>query len=359
VAIASLFKVMKEVKKNYNKSIVSQLCDIILLRFGKGKLGISEYYDYKLFDDQSYSLNQKNEFIGWRRRFEVQNKFNSVSWYALSQDKLIFQQLMMGAKLPVPELQAVYCKHNRYTGEITNLKTRKNLKYFLSKKANYPFFVKPIHSWHGRGGRGVISFDDDTEQLLLLNQQTMSLADFYQQLSNEKSGYLVQSLLQPHSDIVNLCGKRLCTARIWVLYGNDCFTIFRALLKITVGTNMVDNTQHGKTGNLYGPIDIEKGTISRQIKNAGYCEVKMKAHPDTNQSFDGFKLPSWEETKALVCKAAKLFPGLKLQPWDVAFTSEGPILIELSVPGDIDGPQYSEKKGLWDKQFDAALRQIK
>jgi hypothetical protein len=63
-------------------------------------------------------------------------------------------------------------------------------------------------------------------------------------------------------------------------------------------------------------------------------------HPDTGQTLVGARFAQWQEAMALGLAAAVHFPGLRLQHWDVAFCSSGPVLMELNTEADLGVPQY-------------------
>ncbi len=51
-------------------------------------------------------------------------------------------------------------------------------------------------------------------------------------------------------------------------------------------------------------------------------------HPDTEQNFTGRKIPYWEALRELCVTAAKNTPFFRSLGWDIAITSDGPLLIE-------------------------------
>ena len=60
-------------------------------------------------------------------------------------------------------------------------------------------------------------------------------------------------------------------------------------------------------------------------------------HPDTGQTLVGARFPQWPQAMALGLAAAVHFPGLRLQHWDVAFCSSGPVLMESHQLGALAG----------------------
>lgn len=50
--------------------------------------------------------------------------------------------------------------------------------------------------------------------------------------------------------------------------------------------------------------------------------------PGSMQSFSGFRLPYWNEALELCLQAHSMFSDFPSVCWDVAFTPEGPVLVE-------------------------------
>jgi hypothetical protein len=53
-----------------------------------------------------------------------------------------------------------------------------------------------------------------------------------------------------------------------------------------------------------------------------------KVHPMTGHPIEGFRLPDWEQALEMVAKAASKIPEMAYIGWDVAFSENGPLIIE-------------------------------
>ena len=58
--------------------------------------------------------------------------------------------------------------------------------------------------------------------------------------------------------------------------------------------------------------------------------------------------------KGLAQKPNATFWGENIA-WDVAIIPTGPVLVEFNVPDDIDGPQFTDQKCLWDETLSDML----
>ena len=66
-------------------------------------------------------------------------------------------------------------------------------------------------------------------------------------------------------------------------------------------------------------------------------------------------MPDWPALTALGLEAATVFPGLRMQAWDIALTDRGPVLVEVNIGGDFNLPQLAHDQGLMDERFRAFL----
>jgi Sugar-transfer associated ATP-grasp len=95
------------------------------------------------------------------------------------------------------------------------------------------------------------------------------------------------------------------------------------------------------------------GTVTRVIQGTGPDQVEVTRHPDTDQPLIGATLPDWAALTELCLRAARAFPGLRMQAWDIALTERGPVLVEVNIGGDFNLPQLAHASGLMDERFRA------
>jgi hypothetical protein len=88
------------------RRMTSILREVVSLRLGAGKLTPNEYFYYRLWDPV-LTAEEKRRFVGKQAQHPMHLTCNDPGWYAVAADKLLFQALMAGARLPVPPLLAV------------------------------------------------------------------------------------------------------------------------------------------------------------------------------------------------------------------------------------------------------------
>lgn len=163
-------------------------------------------------------------------------------------------------------------------------------------------------------------------------------------------GLAVQPCLHNHADMAPIGGALgLATARIVVALTVDGPVILAAVQKIIGGQGHIDNFLEGTSGNLIAAIDLPTGRLERVFgRRPGqrYLMSAVEAHPITGQHMIGFKLPLWQETKALVERVSIALPEQPLLGLDVAITDGGPLLVESNSTWDPALPQVATHQGI-------------
>ena len=88
------------------RSGVAFLTEAVRLMRGAVRLSAPEYLSYRLWE-QSLSLEDKRAFVGKKAQHLMHLACNDRHWYQTAADKILFQTIMTGAGLPVPENLAV------------------------------------------------------------------------------------------------------------------------------------------------------------------------------------------------------------------------------------------------------------
>ncbi|MDH3663817.1 MAG: hypothetical protein OEU92_28020 [Alphaproteobacteria bacterium] len=340
---------MRHAISAHGKGMWSQISEIWRLRFGRGKLDPKEYYYYRLYDDDAYSYEEKQRFLGkacWNR---IYHQCNAHNWWATAHDKLAFYALLRGQNLPLPENRALFHPFRR-CGDLPVLTSMVALAEHLRTQMVYPVFAKPVTGIRSVGVAGIQRFDQAADALVLHDGREVPVDDYVREVEAYRDdGYLFQEMLQPHPGIARICGNRLTTLRLVVGIEDDGPVLMHALWKVPVGDNPADN--FWRPGNLLGALDPQSGEVRRVISGVGPDQAEVETHPDTGERLLGVTLPDWPAAVALCRDAASMFIGLRLQAWDVALTDRGPVLIEVNIGGDFNLPQLALGAGLMDQKF--------
>lgn len=114
--------------------------------------------------------------------------------------------------------------------------------------------------------------------------------------------------------------------------------ILKASFRCGIGDTVVDNWSAG--GVAY-PVNIEYGHIESYGFQTDQMEVPVYVHPGTETFMPGQEIPFWEDVKTMVLKACRVIPSVRYVGWDVAVTSNGPLLIEGN-----PGPGFATLEGI-------------
>lgn len=118
--------------------------------------------------------------------------------------------------------------------------------------------------------------------------------------------------------------------------------VFGAFLRMGCHNSFVDNAH---AGGLFAQINIDSGIIeSDGISVNGSLHA---FHPDSSIRIKGFKIPRWDEIKAVCIKAADIIKENPITGWDVVINRQGIIeFIEGNHGPDFDVMQSPLKIGV-------------
>ena len=325
-------------------SFTRQLCELILLRAGPGKLTPADYYLMRVYR-RDLTFAEKASYIS-------PSAFGAISrdkrWSIVADDKLLTYAVLTAQGIKVPEVRAIFHPVRTF-GRSVALRSQRALEEYLHAEATYPFFSKPIQGIYSKGTVLVESLDSTKGTLRLGDGSDIPLQAFAKDCAAKPKGFLFQELLHPHAEIAELSGGRLCTVRMMVLLDDQGPRIFAALWKIAGPGNMADN--YWRKGNMLALLDKARGCVQRCTTGLGPELREIDRHPETCRPLVGFVVPDWSDIVELTLRAACAFPGLPIQAWDIAVTSKGPLPLEVNVFGSPFLPQIANDGGLLQGDF--------
>ncbi|MDM4765439.1 sugar-transfer associated ATP-grasp domain-containing protein [Pelomonas sp. SE-A7] len=334
-----------------------QLVEALLLRLPPSRLGLSEYYDYRLFD-ASLRWQDRRRFVGWRGEPAL-DRANAASWRAYADDKLLLTQRLSQAGVPQPRLHCTYLASTDPGNGCPRHGSAAELADWLRQNRSFPLFLKPVHGGFGRGAALIEGYVPEADQLLLDGGRRVSVGEFVASLLNlAGQGLLIQECMAGVSCFEALLSGRLSTLRVMTLDEGQGPRIFRAIWKLPRAHNIVDNFESGTLGNLLAAVDLDTGRVKRVIQGFGLGLRELDRHPDSGLSVEGLTIPDWGAVCDTTLQAARLLPGLRFQHWDVALAAQGPTPIEVNLfaAGGAELSQLVEQRGLLEPRLLAQCR---
>jgi Sugar-transfer associated ATP-grasp len=330
-------------------------------RLGPGRLSLTEYCSFNLYRLPGLSTHDRKAFVGWRGQAVLIEILADDYSKILNLDKLLFDHIARGAGLPVPEIFAVYAPQYRPAASRT-LTNADELRDFLRGWRRFPIYCKPgCGDVVGLIGSGSHNFQIEGwagERALINGDRAESVEELVARLTEPTGfGFLLMEALRPHGDIAAVAGDSISGVRIHVLRLRKGPTMFRPVWKIARRGAVVDNFQHGGSGNLLASIDASTGRVERVVGGRGHRQLWNPLHPDTGRQLTGFQLPHWQALRAMVREAPELFPGFLCQAWDVAICRNGPVVLEVNWFGDVDLSQHSYGRGFLEGEVLDLLRE--
>lgn len=352
-----------EASRQTGKPVSEMLREVRSLR--RYRIGGREYIKYRLFDDSRYSPQQKREYTGLRFQESVYRTINDpglvgqsglqASWDG-QVDKVLFDMVMRANGLPTPELAAVYDTDAPVYRDVETLSSAADVAGFV-RASESPLFVKPARAHSGIGALRIREVRG--EDVDLADGRTLPVSQVVG-LITRRPRALLQRVVNAHSVLSDVVGvSALPTVRVVVLRRPKASVIHRAVLRIPAGSSVVDNYHGGESANFAAGVDIATGVVGRAYRGWGVSQVRQPLHPDTGAQIEGLQLPDWREGVDLLLAASRVFPGVRLQSWDLALGSGGPIIIELNDKSAQDVLQVAGPPGMLDAQLADFLREHK
>lgn len=337
--------------REFGYPVTKQLLDLVRLR--SVHLGPDDYYLYGLCDPARLpAFADKLTYRGYRQK-DLFRRFSPVQIQGMAFHKHVFYRLAEGFGLPVPHIRALYAPVPDCFERHRAMTRVDELERFLRECPDYPLFGKLSNASHGHGALGLRGRGEgDTVELVTGEQVPVA------QLAAEIDGharryctYMLTELLEPREDFRRLCGSTLGSVRLVVLVRNGTPEPFVATVLLPLDRQHISNARGLTTGNCSGAVDIATGRIHRVIDRAGPRMSFRTHHPQSGERLEDYVIPGWSEMVDMILTASRAFSPFRMQHWDAAFTTRGPVLLELNFIGDVEPLQVHGPPGLYTEQY--------
>lgn len=273
--------------------------------------------EYLYFELESKSLEERRKWISDSDRFIYIYSMNDFK------DSLLFNN-----KVKTYEFFKEY-----YGREAVGIKSRRDYPKFLSFVRKHPIFVKK-QAFEGAG---------HSVELVDSSKMDISLHDYFKHLIT-KGIHIIEERIIQDGRLRELNSSSVNTVRCITFNTRNGIIIPFCFMKIGQNGSFVDN---GGSGGILVGIDEQSG----EFVTDGYDEnnVRYLKHPDTKIVFKGFRLPDWNNALSLCRTVSAMSPSVKCIGWDLAYTSQGWIIVEGNGKTQMIGPQIVSKIGTKEK----------
>jgi hypothetical protein len=190
----------------------------------------------------------------------------------------------------------------------------------------------------GFGGHGFASYRvrQQGAQWVLQRREDeppLTLAGWWAEHGDDPEGFVVEAHLTQHPALAALNDSSVNTVRLWTVATPQGWRTLGGYLRVGRRGAQVDNNS---SGGIACPVDVATGRV-RDAFLPAQPRVPVPHHPDSGAALIGLALPDWPRALQLAGEAVAAFPHIRLAGLDMAFTPEGPALIELNVCPDYVG----------------------
>ncbi|MGB3710703.1 MAG: sugar-transfer associated ATP-grasp domain-containing protein [Erythrobacter sp.] len=202
---------------------------------------------------------------------------------------------------------------------------------------------------HGEGGRGMTRLPHEHAHIGKASLFEKALRPHI----DASQTWIVQRALANHPALNDYAMDALSTARLTTMRNEQGRPeLVSTVLRVpSLHGPVIDNM---KAGGLIMPVDFETGRAGIACK--GYGGGDYARHPVSGAAFSDLVLPDWDAAIGLVADAhSRAFPEYALIGWDVAFTPDGPVLVEGNAKPGVLMPQRSGRKGLAGQRYGELL----
>ena len=250
----------------------------------------SGYTDYFRGNYVELTKEEKNTFATAKKFHNLLAYLNNPKYEIILGDKLLFNKYFED-----------YLKREYIN---LNVSSKEDFSKFLKGK-DYVFAKRPL----GEGGHDV---------------KKITKKDYNDKLYNElkKDGYtLVEEAIIQSKDLNEINPNVVNSFRVITLYKDGNVYLVNNALRV----NQKADAVIGSTDDLYFSLGVDGKINSNVIDDYGKVYIE---HPLTHKKFSDVKIKGVKEAFDMCKEAALRLPEVRYIGWDIAFTDNGPVMVE-------------------------------
>ena len=338
-----IWRVWREARpaaKRHGISVFRIIREQLILKH-RNALPPHEYFWYGL-EDPAMPWEEKPAYLGGpvhRRHWFL---LTPERYHFFFKNKLIFKHIFRSMGFPVAELYAVYDPVWGHTGQGAPFRSAGDIAAWMAASDVEDPVFKPMESAEGRmvfvmAGRkpgdptrfvDLAGEEYSPERIVevLNDPRRLRVAYPAAEYGTPLRTVLVEQRLHQHPALKVFAPDTLCCARLVTLTTLDGrVELIETAMKLQWKPTGMDNVTQGA---MSIPVDPQTGVLGPGRLKDDPGDARREVLPDTGERFAGFRLPMWPEAAALAKSAAAAFPNAHTVGWDIAFTEDGPVIVE-------------------------------
>ena len=284
----AMFQKLHSIHKKTGKSYLWLLWDMqhCATNYGAG------YMDYDLFEMYNLTDAQRDTYLTRGRNNALVKQYNDMSFGHILRNKGEFNQ-----------------RFSDLVGREWALLSQKEEALALMRRQGI-FMAKPLN---GTCGKGIEKID---------LKKHGSAEEVYEQLS-QTGEYLLEEVIPQHPAVSAIYPHAINTVRTVTIRKDGVTHIICTYFRIGNNGRHVDNFN---SGGMVAPVDEKTGIVADRAIDKN--KILYADHPMTGTPIQGFQFPDWDKAMELVKEAAARIPEMGYLGWDIAFSANGPLLVE-------------------------------
>lgn len=305
------YKIIKSMSKGCHLTKLTYDEKHIIYNFWKkyyGKRISTKWHEYYYSVNGEFSPRYIPTYLYYSK---IYPRLNDQRMMVVYSDKNIIDKLISHVKLPetyVKNINGFFYINGKKSTFNEALKACNNLNDAIIK-----------HSIDTCQGKSVSRFKSENGFIKKMNMSVQELFDSY------KKDYIIQEAIQQNEKMASLNPTSLNTIRIMTYHRSNDVVILFTVLRMGRKGSVVDNAS---AGGLYCGVNIDG-----YLKKEAYTLTPFSSREcsDNGVVFKDFKIPQFEEMKALVKRMHTDLPYSKIIGWDLAINDNNEIvLIEIN-----------------------------
>lgn len=246
----------------------------------------------------------------------------------ISEDKELTWQVFETLGIKQPRLLVQYKNGVLYDNK-KNIIGAEDVDSIVENSEAEKLFLKPTM---GLGGKGILVFNRKGK---FLEENGDELNGEYILKTLDKSeNYILQEGIKQHEELNKIYPHSVNTFRVNTEMLNGKPRILFSFLRMGRGGGQLDNAS---LKGFVCKVNPETGEFNSHGTSKLFTTIDK--HPDTGFEFAGYTFPYWEEVKEFVLKCASKMENIGYVGWDVAYSEDGPMIIEMNAGAGLQSLQ--------------------